>query len=331
VLNPSVTFPVSQHTPQSALDDVGVGLYGQATATFDDRWDVTAGARIDREHKEASLNKFFAPVIAPARLVTTEKSFSNVSPQFSVSLRVDSEKTVYGVVARGFKAGGFNPASPPGFEAYDEEQTWNLEGGVKTTWADGRVTANAAVFNIDWDDLQLNLPDQLVRGQFYIANVGRARSRGIELELNARAQPGLDVFAAFGYTDATFKAGSISSGVNVGGNEIPNTPDYTATFGTQFSRPVRADATVYGRAEVTFYGAFQYDDLNSAGQDSYSLTNLRGGIQRGNLFAEGWIRNAFDTLYVPVAFAFDRQLARSGFLAEPGAPRTFGIGGGVRF
>ena len=79
----------------------------------------------------------------------------------------------------------------------------------------------------------------------------------------------------FGFTDATFKAGSISSGVNVAGNEIPNTPDYTATFGTQLSRAVRADATVYGRAEVTFYGAFQYDDLNRAGQDSYSLTNFR--------------------------------------------------------
>jgi iron complex outermembrane receptor protein len=331
VLNPSVTFPVSQHTPQSALDDVGLGVYGQATATFDDRWDVTAGARIDREHKEASLNTFFAPAIAPARLTTPEKSFSNVSPQFSVSLRFDPEMTVYGVVARGFKAGGFNAASPPGFEAYDEEQTWNLEGGVKTTWVGGRVTANAAVFRIDWDDLQLNLPDQFVRGQFYIANVGRAQSQGIELEVNARAQPGLDVFAAFGYTDATFKAGSISSGASAGGNEIPNTPDYTATFGTQFSRAVRADATVYGRAEVTFYGAFQYDDLNSAGQDSYSLTNFRAGIQRGNLFAEGWIRNAFDTRYIPVAFAFDRQLARSGFLAEPGAPRMFGISGGVRF
>ena len=135
----------------------------------------------------------------------------------------------------------------------------------------------------------------------------------------------------FGFTDATFKAGSISSGVNVGGNEIPNTPDYTATFGTQLSRAVRSDATVYGRAEVTFYGAFQYDDLNTAGQDSYSLTNFRAGIERGYLFAEGWIRNAFDTRYIPVAFAFDRQLARSGFLGESGAPRTYGIRAGVRF
>jgi iron complex outermembrane receptor protein len=331
VLSPFVTFPVAQHSPQATLDDAGIGVYGQATATFDDRIDVTAGARVDHESKEASLNTFFAPAISPGRLVTAEEGFSNVSPQFSVAFRFDPAATVYGVVARGFKAGGFNAASPPGFESYGEEQTWNLEGGVKTTWMGGRVMANAAVFRIDWDDLQLNLPDPFVPAQFYIANVGRALSQGVELDLNARVQPGIDVFAAFGYTDATFKPGSISSGVSVGGNEIPNTPDYTATFGTQFSRAVRADATVYGRVDVTFYGAFEYDDLNRAGQDSYSLTNFRGGLQRGRLYAEGWIRNAFDTHYVPVAFAFDPQLARSGFLGESGAPRTYGLNVGVRF
>ena len=331
VLSPLVAFPVSQHSPQSTLDDKGVGVYGQAAATFDDRLDITAGARVDHESKEASLNTFFTPAIAPGRLVTPDKGYSNVSPQFSVALRFQPDKMVYGVVARGFKAGGFNAASPASFEAYDEEQTWNLEGGVKTTWMGGRVMANAAVFRIDWDDLQLNLPDPFVPAQFYIANVGRALSQGVELEVNARVQPGLDVFGMFGYTDATFKAGSISSGVNVSGNKIPNTPDYTATFGTQFSRAVRSDATVYGRAEVSLYGAFQYDDLNRAGQDSYSLTNFRGGVQRGRLYAEGWIRNAFDTHYVPVAFAFDPQLARSGFLGESGAPRTYGISAGVRF
>ena len=84
---------------------------------------------------------------------------------------------VYASVARGFKAGGFNPASPAGSEAYGEEHTWNIEGGVKTTWAGGRVAANAAVFRIDWEDLQLNLPDPAVPGQFYIANVGGATSR----------------------------------------------------------------------------------------------------------------------------------------------------------
>ena len=238
---------------------------------------------------------------------------------------------VYGAISRGFKAGGFNAASPPGFHAYGEELTWNVEGGIKSSWLGGTVTANAALFRIDWDDLQLNLPDPLVPAQFYIANVGGAVSTGVELEVNGRVRDGIDLFSALGFTSAEFKQGSISSGAPVGGNEIPNTPDYTATFGGQLSRALRANQLLYGRAEITFVGAFQYDDLNRAGQDGYSLTNLRAGLRVGSLFGEAWIRNAFDTRYIPVALPFDPQLAPSGFLGEMGAPRTFGVSAGVRF
>jgi iron complex outermembrane receptor protein len=329
VLSPLVPLPVSQHAPQAALDDVGLGLYGQGTATFIDALDVTVGARLDHENRNASLNTFFAPAIAPGRLVEPDESFSNISPQVAVAYRLQADRMVYAAVARGFKAGGFNPASPAGFEAYGEERTWNVEGGVKTAWLGGRVTANAALFRIDWDDLQLNLPDPLVPAQFYIANVGRAASSGAEFELRARVQPGVDLFSAIGLTGATFKARSVSSGVVVAGNDIPNTPDYTATFGAAVSREVRGGATAYGRAEVAFTGAFTYDDLNRAGQDAYSLVNFRAGVRSRNLVVEAWVRNAFDTRYVPVAFAYDPRLAPSGFVGEPGAPRTFGISFGV--
>ena len=69
VLSPFLGFAISQHTPQSTLDDIGVGLYGQTTATFDERVDVAVGARVDHENKKASLNTFFSPAIAPGRLV----------------------------------------------------------------------------------------------------------------------------------------------------------------------------------------------------------------------------------------------------------------------
>jgi iron complex outermembrane receptor protein len=331
LLSPLLPIAVRQHAPQASLDDVGVGVYGQTTATFVDIVDVTVGARFDHEKKEASLNTFFTPAVLPGRLVEPKESFSNVSPHLAMALRLRPDRMVYASVARGFKAGGFNPASPVGFAAYGEELTWNVEGGVKTTWLGGRVTANAAVFRVDWDDLQLNLPDPLVPAQFFIANVGSAVSTGAEFEVMGRVLPGVDLFGAVGFTDATFSAGSRSSGVAVAGNEIPNTPDYTATFGGAVSRAVRADTTVYGRAEVTLYGAFKYDDLNRGGQEAYSLANVRVGVRSGLVYGEAWVRNAFDTLYIPVAFAFDPRLAPSGFLGEPGAPRTIGVSVGVAF
>ena len=331
VLSPQLPLTVSQHSPQATLDDGGVGVFGQATVTLADRVDVTGGARMDYESKSASLRTFYSPAIAPERLVTPEESFSNVSPQMSVAVRLNPDRLVYASMARGFKAGGFNAASPVGSEAYGEEQTWNLEGGVKTTWMGGRVTANAAVFRIDWDDLQLNLPDPVVPAQFFIANVGGAVSQGVEVELRARVQPGVDVFSAVGYTSARFSEGSVSSGVNVADNDVPNTPDYTAMFGSQLSRSLGTDFTLFGGADVTFVGAFKYDDLNMAEQGAYSLASLRAGVRGRRLVVEAWMRNAFDTHYVPVAFAFDPRLAPSGFLGESGAPRTFGITAGVTF
>jgi iron complex outermembrane receptor protein len=192
----------------------------------------------------------------------------------------------------------------------------------------GRVRFGAAAFWIDWQDLQLNLPNPLSPTQFYIANVGSATSRGVEFEVNARAHRDLDLFGSLGYTNARFGDGTSSNGLDVSDNRIPNTPDYTATLGAHVTRAVTSAATLYGHGEVVFYGAFKYDEANLAGQDAYSLANFRAGLRGKYLFAEGWVRNAFDTAYVPVAFAFPSQ---SGFLGESGRPRTFGITAGLRF
>jgi iron complex outermembrane receptor protein len=330
VLSPFVPFAVRQTSPRAALDDVGVGVYGQGTVSLADRVDLTAGLRLDHERKDAVMVTSFSPAIAPVRQVRADEAFSNVSPQFAAAVHLQPGRTVYASVARGYKAGGFNAASPGGSESYGEEHTWSVEGGVKTSWVGDRITANAAVFRIDWEDLQLNLPDPAVPGQFFIANVGGAVSSGVELELNARLHTGVDVYGALGYTQAEFTSGSVSSGVGVGGNAVPNTPDYTGTIGVAFTQAMSPMVELYGRGEATFFGAFEYDDLNSARQDAYSLAQFRVGARGRHLFVEAWVRNAFDTRYVPVAFAYG-ALAPSGFLGEMGRPRTFGVSSGVTF
>ena len=330
VLSPFIAIPVGQHSPQSALDDFGLGIYGQGTLTMHEHLDVSAGVRIDHERKKAALNTFYSPAIFPPFSLNLDRSFSDVSPQIAVDYQWSPARFVYLTVARGFKAGGFNPASPVGSEAYSEERAWNLEGGVKSSWMAGRVTTNVSVFSINWDDLQLNVPNPQVPGQFYISNVGNATSRGVEIELNARPHAGVNLFATAGSTRARFGAGSVSSGVPVAGNEIPNTPKYTASFGAELSRALASRLTVYGRAEAILYGAFKYDDTNTAGQSAYSLADFRGGVRGHHLFGEAWVRNAFDTRYVPIAFAYP-GLAPSGFIGENGKPRTFGVRIGVSF
>ncbi len=330
VLSPRIPFPVAQTSPEAAIDSSGVGVFGHGTLSFNDKADLTVGLRVDREQSDASLNSFFSPAIAPANRVAAEDTFSDVSPQFAFAFRPSANSSLYASASRGFKAGGFNPAALPGSEAYGEEHAWHLEGGVKSTLAGGRVSANAAVFSIDWDDLQLNVPNPFVPGQFYIANVGGARSRGLELDLTARAHPSLDIFASFGYTSARFAAGTISGGVDVTDNKLPFTPDYTAVAGAQFNRAVTSAVSLYARGEAVMYGAFAYDEANTARQDAYSLANFRAGARGKWLFGEAWIRNAFDTMYVPIAIPYP-GLAPSGFIGENGRPRTFGVSAGITF
>ena len=330
VLSPFLGFPVSQHSPQSSLDDRGVGVYGQATFTFSNRLDLVAGARGDREHKAANLNTFFTPAIAPSVVLTPEKDFSDVSPQFAVAYRASPNASVYGTVARGFKAGGFNTASPAGGEAYGQEHSWNYEAGVKTSALADRLTASVAAFSIDWSDLQVNVPNLQVPGQFFIGNAAGARSSGAELEIHARPERGLDLFGGAGFTRARFSSGSVSSGVNVGGRTLANAPSYTADFGVQYSGPLHGGLALTARAEAICYGDYEYDDANTAGQHAYTLTNLRAGLRGKHGFAEVWVRNAFDTRYIPTAFPYP-GLAPSGFVGESGAPRTFGLRAGATF
>lgn len=334
VLSPLVPLSVQQHSPVASLDDAGVGVYGQGTLTFRDRLELAIGGRVDHEQKDASIQTFLTPPLFPGSTVQADRSFSNVSPQVSVSYQIRPDRMLYASVASGYKAGGFNAASPVGSEAFDEEQSWQVEGGVKTRWLGGRVLANAAVFQIDWTDMQLNAPNPQVPAQFFVANVGGAHSAGVEVELTALAAPGVELFGVTGFTRGRFKDDSYSSGLPVGGNVLPSTPGYTTTLGGQVRRPLPSGFDLRARAEVALVGALKYNDLNSAGQDAYALTNLRAGVKkelgRGALSVDAWIRNAFDTRYIPVAFSYP-GLAPSGFLGEMGRPRTFGITLGAQF
>jgi iron complex outermembrane receptor protein len=330
----SYSPPNSQHSPQSKLDDKGVGGYGQATVTAWEKLDISAGIRADYEDREANLRTFFDnadPNLGPGSApVDVSRSFRGAPPQFALAYHFTPAQTVYGTAGRGYKAGGFNAASPAGSESYGVEQSWNYEAGWKGLWLENRLTTKVAAFYIDWSDIQLNLPNPATPGQFYVGNGGGAISRGVEFEMAAHVAEGLDFFGGVGYTDAHFTSGSTSNGAGVGGNQLTYTPDYSGHAGAQYSFAVCKEATFYARAEVIVYGSYEYDEANKAGQDAYSLANFRAGLRGKHWFVEGWARNAFDTRYVPIAFAYP-GLAASGYVGEMGAPVTFGVTAGIKF
>jgi iron complex outermembrane receptor protein len=96
------------------------------------------------------------------------------------------------------------------------------------------------------------------------------------------------------------------------------------------TRAINSTVSSFFRAEVVLTGAFSYDEANAEGQEAYSLVNLRAGARVKRYFADVWLRNAFDTRYVPVAIPYP-GFAPSGFIGENGRPRTFGVTVGTTF
>ena len=267
VLSPYLAFPVSQHSPQSALVDAGLGVHGLGTLTFGEALDLTVGARVDHERKVADLRTFYDPAIAPPTHVHAERTFSDVSPQAAIAWRLGSDRMAYASVGRGFKAGGFNPASPIGSESYREERAWNAEGGVKTLWARGRLSANAAFFRINWDDMQLNVPNPAVPAQFYIANVGGARSTGVVVEVNARLRAGVDLYGAPQGDPGAFRRGKPFERHGRVGSGVAEHPGYTASMGLQALAEAwpRGSVLRIGRMWCST-GRITTDDMNRPGR-----------------------------------------------------------------
>ena len=325
-----VGTPAFRSFTLAKLEDKGVGVFGQATFKPDAGATLSVGVRGDYEDKSADLRSFTVP--AGLGAVTTQMlsdDFSELSPHASASFRVAPDQLTYVVIARGYKAGGFNAASPVGTERFEQETSWNYEAGWKGTWLDHKLRTNLAAFHTRWTDLQLNVP-AMVPGQFYLANVGSAASRGVEFEVVARPAAGWEVFGNAGWLSAKFRSGSQSEGRSVAGNRVPLSPKYTASGGAQYSFLIKPDLTAFVRGEVMVFGKYYYDDHNSRSQGLYSLANFRVGLRGRQWSAEAWVRNAFDEVYVPLAIPYP-GLAPSGFVGESGAPVTMGASVGWRF
>jgi iron complex outermembrane recepter protein len=320
----------------TVLDDSGIGLYGKVKFTLANKLDIAAGLRFDYESKNADL----ASTINP--LKGFSNSFHEVSPQFSMSYRFTPNQMSYAAVSRGYKAGGYNPAptsvpTPVGKESYGSERAWNYEAGHKASWLKNRLETTFALFYIDWRNLQLNQQIPFSGGSYYIGNAGRANSKGLDFEAKFHPFSWWELFGTVGYTHARFLLGSRAYDSNrdvnlmVSGNTLPYTPTFTANMGTQISwTPFRA-ASLYLRVQVSRVGEFQYDATNAMSQTDYQLANFRGGVRLKHWFAEGWVNNAFNAHYVPIAIPYAQLGAPSGYVGESGTPMTYGIRLGINF
>ncbi len=117
----------------------------------------------------------------------------------------------YARVARGFKAGGFNPSLAalqgvailgPEFIPYRPESLWNYELGLKGLWLDGHLSTDLALFTMRRKNAQLSQSSQQVpfdpNSFVFVTYNGAARVKGMEASAAWQLNPAWQLHGALG-------------------------------------------------------------------------------------------------------------------------------------
>jgi len=304
-------------------------VFGQTTWVFANGFEASAALRYDYESREADITNTFTPPGFPAIGGTTsgDRSFERILPRGSIAYRYSEDVKTYLSAARGFKAGGFNLTAPSGFESFGTETSWTYELGAKSQWLDDRLTANAAVFFVDWDDMQLSQFDPTTGG--FISNAGESTSHGIELELAGSVSKDLTLFGTAGYLETEFGNATDQNG-DVRGNRLPFAPKTTFGAGGQYAKRLPGGHDVFARIDWFHVGEFTYD-ASGAASERYNLTNLRVGWALDGLRIEGFVNNLLEEEYISIAFDANPSPVASSYVGQNGAPRTFGLSMSLTF
>jgi len=255
--------------------------------------------------------------------VNATARYTSAAPKLVLAWRFEPDKQVYASAIRGVRAGGFNRLTDD--PAYGSESLWSYEAGVKTQWLDQRLTLNAAVFYIDWKDQQIST--QIAPGLVRTDNAGTSHSQGVELEVQWQVSTGLDAQAYWGLTQGKYDRFISTTGANLKGNKLVNTPNTTAGLALQYRRAVAAfpGAQAFIRGEYQHVGTQYFDVENRLKQNAYGVVNLRAGLEYRHVDVTVFVKNLFDQDYRSYGY---RDFANSPFasdIAVAGQPRMVGI------
>ena len=326
--------------------------FGEISYDFTSRLKVTVGARVS--HDTVESHQILA---GPLNAVTYSNTAlpsevqNPVTPRFSLSYQVADQTMVYTSAAKGYRLGGDQyvgwdaaPACAPSLKllpgvtpsnTFASDSLWSYELGAKSTLFNNRLQIDASVYYIDWSNIQTSVPVASCLESF-VANFGKAVSRGGDLQLNLALTEGLTLGATGGYTDAYYAKSEIigQSLLAQEGERLPNVPPWSAAANLVYRRALSflSDTNGYARVDFRHISAMPqllpaiatYDPALGPHQDpAYSTLNLRFGVVHGGLDASVFVDNA--TNADPVLGYYHFGLGDPTFQATMIRPLTTGI------
>lgn len=312
-------------------------IYGELSWALADALSLTLGGRYtydDKNYRNRSECLDYgaqpdfilcvAPLGAEVWNIRTSKSWSELTPKASLDWRASDSALLYVSAARGFKGGGWQ--GKPGTAAaallpYDPEIAWTYEIGAKTDWADGRIRANLAIFHTDFDDLQVEQLDDAGLS-LIIDNAASARIDGVELEVQLRPVPELQLWLSGSYLDSEYEDFMDSAGNDLSGNRLARTPELRFTGGADYVVRINDTLSLDTRVEYQWQDEMPWLVENTVFEDSFGLLDARVALQaletRWEVALFG--RNLTDELYRVDAIPFLGDV-----FSRFGTPRSYGV------
>ena len=254
--------------PSGRLQFVGVvetdsiAYFGQATAEITPWLSLTLGARFQDEQRilvesTSSLRNAdgsttdlqrFSGRNSPEYRDTTR----SVDPKITLDLRpqwnwLGRQALLYFTWQTATKSSTFNAVNitdDPEFVRPEEIEAYEI--GLKTAFLNGLVRLNAAVFNYDITDLQVQFISLLEGGAVTFENAASAEIRGFDFDGAARLFPkwvdGLSVTFGGAYLDAVYasypngsgfdpRTGLLTRNNDYSGNQVVRTPEFSGNAG----------------------------------------------------------------------------------------------------
>ena len=364
--------------------NTSAALFGKLTWHVDDRLSVSPGLRLNYDRKDGSyvstvtngagsttLTSDQRGVLAPQNYTPSFTNW-NLSGDLTIAYAFNPNVHYYATYARSYKSGGINLSGLPldaqnnpilATQTVRPEKVNHFELGLKTQFADRRATVNIAGFWTEIGDYQAtvnNLQVNVLRG--YLANAGRVRTRGVEIDSAFRPTNRFNVYANAAFTDARYtrftnapcppelSGGTALPVVNgqivgtpaaagtpgnslpycdISGQWLPGVSRWAFSYGAEYDLPATVAGTegqFYLGYDGSYRSKFSSNPSRSAYTDinGYSLSNVRAGFKApGSWNAFIWARNLFDHNYYELLAT---QSGSTGLIVgQPGDPRTYGF------
>jgi iron complex outermembrane receptor protein len=270
------------------------------------------------------------------------KSWNQQGWKLGLDYQFNPDTMVYASYARGFKSGGFagRITFPEDIGPFNPEKVDSFEVGLKSEFLDGRVRTNASVFYTLYKNMQVtqNITYLDGRNSSSIVNAGKAKTKGVELEITALPVEGLQLSLSGAYLKATYdEYNSFALDTNpasptfntlipisFAGNDLQNAPKWSGNASLSYTTRVGAGMAnlfiqdTFSSSKYTYYdGAPE----NKVGSINLVNATLKWTPDSERWSASVWARNLFDKKYIDYKLYLPGTL----YLCGMGNPREVGV------